>query len=100
MREFFDGARDATSMKKTTRTLRTLMIALGLEIKGKEWQGLVRFVHKFLERHAVHAAEFGKLDAHAQTSQGIDDFALARNSRVARAQMERNRDLAVRGEGL
>ena len=75
-------------------------MALGLEIIGKEWEGLVRFVHKFLERHAVRVAEASKLDAHAQAPQGIDDFALARNFRVARAEMEKNRDLAVRGEGL
>jgi len=76
------------------------MMALGLEIIGKEWQGLVRFVHKFLERHAVRVAEASKLDAHAQAPQGIDDFALARNCRVARAQMEKNRDLGVLGKRL
>lgn len=87
-------------MKKTTKKVRNLMIALGLGIKGKEWQGLVRFVHKFLERQAARVAEVGKLNAHAQTPQGIDDFTLARNCRVARAQMEKNRDLGVLGEGL
>src|SRR5437764_12692464 len=86
--------------ENTTRTTRTLIIAPIQDFRGKGWQESVGLVHKFFKRRAGQVVEVGKLDAHAQAFQGIDDLAVAGYGRLARPQMEKDRDNGVLGKRI